>query len=84
VAPGRHHHRATDPELAYVQTYVRFTGIACRAGVFPERGRSALELMNVETIFLREHTPSDCRIHYAILDGAPALAEGFTRRASWA
>ncbi|OUS83464.1 amidohydrolase [Rhodococcus sp. NCIMB 12038] len=57
--------------LAYVQAYVRFTGIAAHAGVSPERGRSALdalELMNVGTNFLREHMPSDCRIHYAILD----------------
>ncbi|MGW4479290.1 amidohydrolase [Rhodococcus triatomae] len=57
--------------LAYIQAYVRFTGTAAHAGVSPERGRSALdalELMNVGTNFLREHMPSDCRIHYAILD----------------
>lgn len=57
--------------LAYIQAYVRFSGTASHAGVSPERGRSALdalELMNVGTNFLREHMPSDCRIHYAILD----------------
>ena len=61
-----------DHSLAYMQSYVRFTGLASHAGASPELGRSALdalELMNVGVNFLREHMLSDCRIHYAILDG---------------
>ncbi|WP_266064861.1 amidohydrolase [Brucella intermedia] len=49
-----------------------FTGRAAHAASVPHLGRSALdalELMNVGVNFLREHMPSDARIHYAILDG---------------
>ena len=48
-----------------------FTGRAAHAGANPHLGRSALdavELMNVGVNYLREHMPSDCRIHYAYLD----------------
>jgi aminobenzoyl-glutamate utilization protein B len=57
--------------LAYCQAYFRFTGVASHAGISPHLGRSALdavELMNVGTNFLREHMPSDARVHYAIVD----------------
>lgn len=53
-----------------------FHGRASHAARFPELGRSALdaaELMNVGVNYLREHVPSDVRMHYAYLDvKAPA------------
>ena len=47
----------------------KFKGLASHAAVAPDKGRSALdavELMNVGVNFLREHIVSDARIHYAI------------------
>ena len=52
-----------------------FTGIASHAGGAPEKGRSALdavELMNVGVNYLREHVPEKVRIHYAITMGGDA------------
>jgi aminobenzoyl-glutamate utilization protein B len=57
--------------LANVQAYFRFTGRAAHAALAPHIGRSALdaiELMNVGVNYLREHMPSDARVHYAITD----------------
>ncbi|EIC85659.1 M20 family metallopeptidase [Serratia sp. M24T3] len=48
-----------------------FHGRASHAAAAPHLGRSALdavELMNVGVNYLREHVPSDSRIHYAMLD----------------
>ena len=50
----------------------RFTGTSAHAGGSPEKGRSALdavELMNVGVNYLREHVPEKVRIHYAITRG---------------
>ena len=49
-----------------------YHGIASHASGAPEKGRSALdavELMNIGVQFLREHMDSKARIHYAITDG---------------
>lgn len=49
-----------------------FTGRTSHAANAPENGRSALdavELTNVGANYLREHVPSDVRIHYTITDG---------------
>ena len=54
-----------------IQTQYKFTGVAAHAAGDPERGRSALdavELMNVGVQFLREHMSDKARIHYAITD----------------
>ena len=54
-----------------IQTEYAFQGIASHASGAPEFGRSALdavELMNTGVQYLREHMPSDARIHYAITD----------------
>ena len=54
-----------------IQTEYRFTGIASHAAGAPDKGRSALdavELMNIGVQFLREHMPDHDRIHYAITD----------------
>ena len=48
-----------------------FRGRASHAAAAPHLGRSALdavELMNVGANYLREHMPSDARIHYAMID----------------
>lgn len=55
--------------LANYQVYFEFEGIASHAANSPELGRSALdavELMNVGVNYLREHVPSNVRLHYAI------------------
>ena len=61
----------TRPSLANVSVVYSFKGIAAHAGGSPQKGRSALdavELMNVGANFLREHMDLTCRIHYAITD----------------
>ncbi len=53
----------------------RFHGVAAHAATAPERGRSALdgvEAMNYMVNLMREHTPSDARMHYVITDGGTA------------
>ncbi|HZO29510.1 MAG TPA: M20 family metallopeptidase [Chloroflexota bacterium] len=55
--------------LANIQVYFRFRGRAAHAAGAPHLGRSALdavELTNVGVNYLREHMPSDCRVHYAV------------------
>lgn len=62
----------TRPALANICINYTFEGIAAHAGAAPEKGRSALdavELMNIGTNFLREHMDLTSRVHYAILDG---------------
>jgi len=52
-----------------------FHGVAAHAAVAPERGRSALDavmLMSNGVEFLREHIPSDSRVHYVITKGGAA------------
>ncbi len=58
--------------LANTRIDFEFTGRASHAAAAPHLGRSALdavELMNVGVNYMREHMPSDARIHYAMLDG---------------
>ena len=58
--------------LANTRIDFTFTGRASHAAAAPHLGRSALdavELMNVGVNYMREHMPSDARIHYAMLDG---------------
>jgi aminobenzoyl-glutamate utilization protein B len=52
-----------------------FHGTAAHAALAPERGRSALDavmLMGNGIEFLREHVPSNSRIHYVITNGGAA------------
>ena len=54
---------------ANYQIYYRFYGISSHAAGSPEKGRSALdavELMNTGVQYLREHVIQEARIHYAI------------------
>ena len=62
---------ATGSTNSCIQMIYTFHGLASQASTAPERGRSALdavELMNVGVQFLREHMPRDARVHYSILD----------------
>jgi aminobenzoyl-glutamate utilization protein B len=57
--------------LANTRIDFTFHGRASHAAAAPHLGRSALdaaELMSVGVNYLREHMPSDARIHYAYLD----------------
>lgn len=52
-----------------------FHGVPSHAAQSPERGRSALdavEAMNFMVNLMREHVPSEARIHYVITDGGAA------------
>ena len=55
-----------------IQVQYKFHGVASHAAGAPEKGRSALdavELMNIGVQFLREHMSDKARVHYAITDG---------------
>ncbi len=61
--------------MAIKQTLFRFYGRSAHAAAAPEKGRSALdavEAMNYMTNMMREHIPSDARIHYVITKGGLA------------
>ncbi len=63
---------ATGSSNSCIQTQYKFFGVASHAAGAPEKGRSALdavELMNIGVQFLREHMSDRARIHYAITDG---------------
>ncbi len=69
--------------LAVLEYYYRFKGVAAHASNAAHLGRSALdavELMNDGVNFLREHMPQDCRVHYAITDAGGRAAMSFRRK----
>src|SRR5882757_6979711 len=76
---------AVTPSLANTRADFIFTGRASHAAVSPHLGRSALdavELMNVGVNYMREHMPSDARVHYALLDTggiAPNVVQAHAR-----
>lgn len=71
--------------LAGTRADFTFSGKAAHAAASPHLGRSALdavELMNVGVNYMREHMPSDARVHYAILDAggsAPNVVQARAR-----
>jgi len=78
VSPGR--------SLANKKAKFRFYGLSAHASGAPDRGRSALdgvEAMDYMVNLMREHVPSDARIHYVITHGGsapnvvPDFAEAF-------
>ncbi|AQG79935.1 amidohydrolase [Spirosoma montaniterrae] len=82
--PGSQNGADAGTSLANKNAKFRFRGIAAHAAASPERGRSALdgvEAMNYMVNMMREHVPSDTRIHYVITKGGdapnvvPAFAE---------
>ena len=61
--------------LAIKQTMFRFYGVSAHAAAAPQAGRSALdgvEAMNYMVNMMREHIPSEARIHYVITNGGLA------------
>jgi aminobenzoyl-glutamate utilization protein B len=76
---------AVTPSLANTRADFVFTGRTSHAAASPHLGRSALdavELMNVGVNYMREHMPSDARIHYAVLDTggiAPNVVQAHAR-----
>ena len=75
------------PAISLANTRIDFTfsGRAAHAAAAPHLGRSALdavELMNVGVNYMREHMPSDARVHYALLDTggiAPNVVQAHAR-----
>jgi aminobenzoyl-glutamate utilization protein B len=64
-----------DKALANKSAKFRFRGISAHASGAPDKGRSALdgvEAMNVMANMMREHIPSDARMHYVITSGGSA------------
>lgn len=61
--------------LAMIAAKFRFHGLAAHAAMAPDKGRSALDAvegMDYMVNMMREHIPSDARIHYVITDGGKA------------
>lgn len=61
--------------LANIGAKFRFRGLSAHASASPHEGRSALdgvEAMNHMVNMLREHVPSDARLHYVITRGGEA------------
>ncbi len=71
--------------LANTRIDFAFKGRASHAAAAPHLGRSALdavELTNVAVNYLREHVPSDSRVHYAMIDAggiAPNVVQARAR-----
>ena len=73
--PSNHNDASPESCMAIKQTLFRFYGRAAHAAAAPEKGRSALdgiESMNYMVNMMREHIPSDARIHYVITKGGLA------------
>jgi aminobenzoyl-glutamate utilization protein B len=75
-----------DRSIANKTAKFRFHGQSSHASGAPDRGRSALdgvEAMNHMVNLMREHVPSDARLHYVITNGGsapnvvPAFAESY-------
>lgn len=73
--PSSYNTANASSSLANISGKFRFHGISAHAAGAPEKGRSALdgvEAMNYMVNLMREHVPSDTRIHYVITDGGKA------------
>jgi len=76
-----------NPAISLANTRIDFSfhGRASHAAASPHLGRSALdavELMSVGVNYMREHMPSDARVHSAILDAggvAPNVVQAFAK-----
>ncbi|UAK25043.1 amidohydrolase [Sphingomonas nostoxanthinifaciens] len=73
--PGNANSAAQSITMANANGKFRFHGISAHAAANPDKGRSALdavEIMDVSTNFMREHVPDRTRIHYVITNGGGA------------
>lgn len=84
--PGNMNSAGTMTSAANISGKFRFKGIAAHASSAPEKGRSALdavEAMDNMVNLMREHIPSNTRVHYVITRGGeapnvvPAFAESY-------
>lgn len=80
--PGDRNDASPSTNLAVISALFRFHGISAHAAAAPDRGRSALdgiEAMDFMVNYMREHVPSDTRIHYIIRNGglAPNVVPDF-------
>lgn len=75
----------TGSSNACIQVQYKFKGTASHASGAPEKGRSALdavEVMNIGVQFLREHMGEKARVHYAITDAGGCSPNVVQPRAS--
>jgi aminobenzoyl-glutamate utilization protein B len=73
--PGNFNAADDNPMLANVSAKIRFRGQAAHAAAAPEKGRSALDALEVTTFavnLMREHVPQETRMHYIITKGGAA------------
>jgi len=73
--PADHNTVTNGGALAVTSAKFLFHGVASHAAFAPDRGRSALDavmLMGNGIEFMREHVPSNTRIHYIITNGGVA------------
>lgn len=73
--PGAQNAANAGAALANKSAKFRFHGFSAHAAAAPEQGRSALdgvEAMDMMINMMREHIPSDARIHYVITSGGKA------------
>ncbi len=73
--PGDHNAIINGGLLAVDSAKFTFHGVAAHAAMAPDRGRSALDavmLMGNGIEFMREHIPSNSRVHYIISKGGVA------------
>lgn len=73
--PGDRNAANPSTSLANRSAKFRFTGLSAHAAAAPERGRSALdgvEVMNYMVNLMREHVPQETRMHYVITSGGAA------------
>ena len=73
--PGDENYVFNGGMLAINSARFQFHGVAAHAAAGPERGRSALDavmLMGNGIEFMREHIPSNSRVHYIITNGGAA------------
>jgi len=73
--PGDRNEVTNGGMLAITGAKFTFHGIAAHAAMAPDRGRSALDavmLMGTGIEYMREHVPSNTRIHYIITKGGAA------------
>jgi aminobenzoyl-glutamate utilization protein B len=73
--PGDINQVSTGTSQANISGKFRFHGLSAHASAAPDKGRSALdgvEVMNVAVNYLREHVPMTTRIHYVVTKGGEA------------
>lgn len=70
--PGDRNKVSYSSSKALISAKFTFTGLPAHASVSPDKGRSALdgvELMNVGANYMREHIKDNSRIHHVITNG---------------